>query len=228
MDSERNSDLATLSVEYRYINSSSIGKEGRFEECITVRFRLSDTILNFMLHLFTSFNGLQKSSMARPLHLLKRKTLHLRRGKRERRLDDDHKDSSLTDCGVVDGDCLVFRGYTPLSKKTYNFNLEVIGPDDTRVHVSVTNIANIETLKHKLQNATGIHISEIVLSQRDKVINQSKTAVGFYSGRKELLRMVQVKKCVQEIPTIESNIDGELIMHKIPTCMYFSFVTRPL
>ncbi len=97
MDSERNSDLATLPVEYRYINSNSIGNEGRFEECITVRFRLVDTILKFMLHLFTSFNGLQKSNMAKPLQLIKGKTLHLRRGKRERRLDDDHKDSSLTD-----------------------------------------------------------------------------------------------------------------------------------
>ena len=179
------------------------------------------TLLNFMLHLFTSFNGLQKSNMAKPLQLIKGKTLHLRRGKRERRLDDDHKDSSLTDCGVVDGDCLVFRGYTPLSKKTYNFNLEVIGPDDTRVQVSVTNTANIKTLKHKLQNATGIHISEIVLSHKDKIISkQSKTAVGFYSGSvrsKELLRMVQVKK---ESPTIESNIDvdGELIMRSACMC----------
>ena len=222
MDSERNSDLATLPVEYRYINSNSIGNEGRFEECITLRFRLVDTILKFMLHLFTSFNGLQKSNMAKPLQIIKGKTLHLRQGKRERRLDDDHKNSSLTDCGVVDGDCLVFRGFTPLSKKTYNFALVVIGPDDTRVHVSVTNTANIETLKHKLQNATGIHTSEIVLSHKDKIISkQSKTTVGFYSGSarsKELLRMVQVKK---ESPTIGNNIvvDGELIMRSLHACV---------
>ncbi len=98
----------------------------------------------------------------------------------------------------------------------------MIGLDDTRVHVSVTNTANIETLKHKLQNATGIHISEIIHSHKDKIISKQSNTVGFYSGScarsKELLRMVQVKK---ESPTIGSNIDvdGELIMRSLHVYM---------
>ena len=72
------------------------------------------------------------------------------------------------------------------------YPLEVIDPDGNPIQVYVTNTTNINALKHKLQNETGIHATEIILHCNGKILPKSSSrTVEFYGGKlsKKILKM---------------------------------------
>ena len=177
MDSEW---LANLTVEY--VNKSGTHHPNEYK--ISVKFRLSDTVVSFLEHLSASYNGLQSCSSGKELHLL------MPKGKMKRL--DVKKLSTLESHGVRHNDHLELRGFRPISKRHYVYPLEVIDPDGRAVCVEVTNTTDMNALKHKLQNKTGVHASEIMLYCNSKLLpKKSLITVEFYGGKssKKVLRM---------------------------------------
>ncbi|XP_064400469.1 uncharacterized protein LOC135346688 isoform X2 [Halichondria panicea] len=167
MDSE---ELATLTAEY--VNKQSCRRP--LDYTMTVRFSLSGTVNELMEHLSASYNGLQ-SSTGKELYLL---TKH-----KEVRLDRN-KYSTLSDIGVQNNAHIELRGYRPISKKHYVYPLVVIDPAGKEITLQVTNRTDLMTLKHKLQNKTGIRASEISLYFKGKPLPKSHAlTVELYGGR---------------------------------------------
>ncbi len=171
MDSE---ELATLTAEY--INKQSSCRP--FDYTMHVRFPLSGTVHELMEHLSASYNGLQ-SSTGKELYLLTIK----KKKKKEVRLDKN-KHCTLSEIGVQNNAHMELKGYRPISKKHYVYPLVVIGPAGEEITLQVTNRTDLATLKHKLQNETGIHASEISLYFRGKLLpNSHALTVELYGGR---------------------------------------------
>lgn len=171
--------LSKLKVRYIDLNKrNSKPKAGHSE--LDVQFSLQDSVSDFMQHLLASFDGLQRGGIAKNCeqiqNVLRGKTLFLG-GKRL----DTQKRSSLAECGVVGGNTLELKGYTPLSKVNYVYPITVY-LDHTKVTVSVSNVTNIATLMQKLQNATGIHTSNFTLyNDQVKAVESRQISINAYS-----------------------------------------------
>lgn len=176
----RSGQLAMLKVEYVYRSGSRLhlGK-GTTIKC---RFRLTDTVHSFLDHLRHSFIGLQStSSNGKELYLVK---------KGEHTRLDTHKHATLESYGVENGDYMYLQGYKPLSR--IKFPIEVTGPDGQKLSIDVLNTTTIQSLRHKIQNETGIHESEFLLYHKSRKVSSSSKTIEFYSGKhssKEWLRV---------------------------------------
>ena len=186
MDSE---ELADLSVEY--VNKSSTHRLNEY--IITVKFWLNDTVASFLEHLSASYNGLRSCSSGKELHLLT--------SNGEMKRLDQHKHSTLKSLGVRNNDHLELRGFRPISRQHYVYPLKVIDPDGKPIHVYVTNTTNINSLKRKLQNETGIHATEITLQCNGKILPKSSSRTVEFYGKKTLRMKHSMKQpTVQALP----------------------------
>ena len=142
-----------------------------------------------MKHLGHSFNGLKTSSNGKELYLVKN-------GKHTRL--DTNKWDTLERHEVENGDHMFLQGYKPLSRIKYS--VEVIGPDEEKLSIDVLNTTTLQSLRHKIQNETGIHESEILLYHKSRKVSSSSKTIEFYSGKrsKELLTVKRQVKSHDE------------------------------
>lgn len=187
-------ELATLTVEY-VVNQQT-------------RFRLSDTVNSFIQHLLHCFNGLQGSDC-------RGKKLYLKRNGPEL-----NKQATLDDCGVQDGSYLVLHGYKPLSR--IKFTISVIGIDGDILSLEVINMTSLKDLKHRLQNQTGIHESELELYHKGKRVTSKLKSVEFYSGKHASRQLLQVKQTgksseddVAQVAPVNMNPDVSLRQNRV-------------
>lgn len=192
--SHRSEELAILKVEY-FCRSGTGGTRLQLGKgtTIDVRFRLSDTVSSFIEHLGHSFNGLQSTSNGKELYLVVKNGKHIQL--------DTKKQDSLETCGVKNNDYLFLRGYKPLSRIKYSLEVDLAGlqldEENSKISIKVINTTTLWALRHKIQNRTGIHESEILLFHKGRKVSSLKT-VDFYHISKELLRVKRQVKVYDE------------------------------
>lgn len=224
--------LARIRVVY-----SAMGRT----KSIIVRFSLNGTIEEFIIHVEQSM-GLALKGNSKKNHertgRASNKKLFMKRDSRgclSHRLDQDHRGSTLAECGIRVNSVLYMEGSRTIGVKSNALTINVkIQPDDPSPRkYRVSSNTTVLELKHQIQDSMGIPVSKQELvdgANRDKVVPDNAPAVQTVtstwknsSGQGALILRVKDSndECQQAAETHSSEIQIERKYYELKYNYYY-------